>query len=68
MKDKKNKNLLTKIIEEYKKVTWADRSTVFQVTVIVLLITIFIATMVTLFDFSLKYFLDGVSNLLRKVF
>lgn len=67
MKDKEKNNLLSNILNEYKNVTWANKSTVFQVTVIVLLITIFIAIMVTAFDFSLTYLLGKLSDLLRKV-
>ncbi|WP_156286031.1 preprotein translocase subunit SecE [Oceanivirga salmonicida] len=67
MEENKKKNLLSRVIEEYKKVTWADRPTVFQVTVIVLLITAFVSLMVVLFDFSFKYVLDTISELLGKV-
>ncbi|WP_197271487.1 preprotein translocase subunit SecE [Oceanivirga miroungae] len=67
MKDKEKKSLLTNIINEYKKVTWASKSTVFQVTVIVLLITLFIAVMVTAFDFSFNYLLSRISEILRRV-
>ncbi|WP_067142059.1 preprotein translocase subunit SecE [Oceanivirga salmonicida] len=67
MEENKKKTLLSRVIEEYKKVTWADRPTVFQVTVIVLLITAFVSLMVVLFDFSFKYVLDTISELLGKV-
>lgn len=67
MRVEKNKGLLSNILNEYKKVTWANKSTVFQVTVIVLLITAFIAILVTVFDISLSYVLNNISNLLKRV-
>lgn len=66
MKEKK-KNLLSRIFEEYGKVSWAKKSDVFHVTVIVLLITLFVATLIILFDISFKVILNQFSELLRKV-
>lgn len=63
--EKEKKGFFARIITEYKKVTWADVPTVFQVTIIVLLITAFIAIMVMSFDVIFKYFLNGLSNVIK---
>lgn len=60
----KKGNIITQIIDEYKKVKWADKKTVFQVTIIVLLITIFVALYVSIFDIFFGRALDGISNIL----
>lgn len=59
----KKGNILTQIINEYKKVQWASKKTVFQVTLIVLLITFFVSMYVTLFDFIFSRGIDGISNI-----
>lgn len=64
---KDNMNLLQRVIAEYKKVTWAPKSTVFQVTVIVLLITLFVAVMVLCFDFAFGYVINSIQTLLKQV-
>ena len=64
MKDDKSKNLLVKIVEEYKKVTWPTKSEIFQVTIVVLLITIFVAILVMAFDLSFKFILDRIANII----
>ena len=64
MKDDKSKSLLVKIVEEYKKVTWPTKSETFQVTIVVLLITIFVAILVMAFDLSFKFILDRIANII----
>lgn len=59
----KKGNILTQIINEYKKVQWANKKTVFQVTLIVLLITFCVAVYVTLFDFIFSRGINGISNI-----
>ncbi|WP_068267474.1 preprotein translocase subunit SecE [Caviibacter abscessus] len=65
MEDKKQ-NLLSRIISEYRKVTWASLPEVIQVTIVVLIITTFVALMIMLFDFSFKTIIDAISNTLAK--
>lgn len=67
MKDEKKKNLLTRIVDEYKKVTWASASEVVQVTIIVLLITAFIAVMIIMFDFAFNLIIKNATTLLRNL-
>ena len=67
MKDEKKKNLLTRIVDEYKKVTWASASEVVQVTIIVLLITAFIAIMIIMFDFAFNLIIKNATTLLRSL-
>lgn len=67
MKDEKKKNLLTRIVDEYKKVTWASVSEVVQVTIIVLLITAFIAIMIIMFDFAFNLIIKNATTLLRSL-
>lgn len=67
MKDEKKKNLLTRIVDEYKKVTWANASEVVQVTIIVLLITAFIAVMIIMFDFTFNLIIKNATTLLRSL-
>lgn len=67
MKDEKKKNLLTRIVDEYKKVTWASASEVVQVTIIVLLITAFIAIMIIMFDFAFNLIIKNATILLRSL-
>ena len=67
MKDEKKKNLLTRKVDEYKKVTWASASEVVQVTIIVLLITAFIAIMIIMFDFAFNLIIKNATTLLRSL-
>lgn len=66
MKDVK-KNLLTRIIDEYKKVTWAKPREVVQVTIIVLLITAFVTVVVIGFDYIFNFLLNSITSILRSV-
>lgn len=62
---KKNKNLLSQIFAEYKQIQWPTKSDVFQVTIIVMLITLFVSIMVFLFDFSFVSIMNQFQNLVR---
>lgn len=64
--EEKKQNLLSRIVSEYKKVTWASLPEVLQVTVVVLIITTFVALMIMLFDLSFKTIIDTVSKTLAK--
>lgn len=64
--EEKKQNLLSRIVSEYKKVTWASLPEVLQVTVVVLIITVFVALMIMLFDLSFKTIIDTVSKTLAK--
>lgn len=64
--EEKKQNLLSRIVSEYKKVTWASLPEVLQVTVVVLIITVFVALMIILFDLSFKTIIDTVSKTLAK--
>lgn len=66
MKDEKKK-LFTRIIDEYKKVTWASKAEVLQVTIIVLLITIFITIMIVCFDYIFNIALSNITNILKSI-
>ena len=63
----KKQSLLSRIIVEYKKVTWPKLPEVIQVTIVVLLITIFVSLMIMLFDISFKTIIDGMSKLIAKI-
>lgn len=63
----KKQSLLSRIIAEYKKVTWPKLPEVIQVTIVVLLITIFVSLMIMLFDISFKTIIDGMSKLIAKI-
>ena len=67
MKDEKKKNLFLRIVNEYKKVTWASVPEVIQVTIIVLLITAFIAIMIILFDFAFNIIMTRITSILSSV-
>lgn len=64
--EEKKQNLLSRIVSEYKKVTWASLPEVLQVTVVVLIITTFVALLIMLFDLSFKTIIDTVSKTLAK--
>lgn len=66
MKDEKKK-LFTRIIDEYKKVTWASKAEVLQVTIIVLLITAFITIMIVCFDYIFNIALSNITNILKSI-
>lgn len=53
------------LINEYKKIYWPGKTEVFHVTVIVLLITIFIATCLLLFDTAFNLVLTRLTVVLK---
>lgn len=59
---------LKNLIDEYKKIYWPSREEVYHVTVMVLLVTVFVAIYILLFDnafdFLLSRITEGLKNLL----
>ena len=53
------------LINEYKKIYWPDRTEVFHVTVIVLLITIFVALYTLFFDTAFNFILTRLTTVLK---
>lgn len=51
--------------EEYKKIYWAGKAEVFHVTVIVLLITLFVAIYTVIFDTGFNFILLKLTNTLK---
>ncbi|WP_169792235.1 preprotein translocase subunit SecE [Pseudostreptobacillus hongkongensis] len=60
-------NLFSQVVSEYKQVTWASLPEVVQVTIVVLLITIFISLMVLIFDVSFTTLMDRFSSFIKTV-
>ena len=58
---------LKNLREEYKKIYWPSREEVYHVTVIVILITIFIALYTLLFDTAFNFVLAKISDILRNI-
>ena len=56
---------LKNLREEYKKIYWPNKKDVYHVTVIVILITIFIALYTLLFDTAFSFVLTNVSNIIK---
>ena len=53
------------LINEYKKIHWPDKVEVFHVTVIVLLITIFVALYTLFFDTAFNFILTRLTAVLK---
>lgn len=53
------------LISEYKKIYWPGKKEVYHVTVIVLLITFFVATCLLLFDTAFNLMLTRLTVILR---
>ena len=53
------------MINEYKKIYWPGKSEVFHVTIIVLLITLFIAVYTVIFDTGFNFILLKLTNTLK---
>lgn len=62
---KRKKGLLSRIVDEYKKVIWPNKSEVIQVTIIVLLITTFVALYVLLFDTIFSTAIRNLSSMVK---
>ena len=56
---------LKNLREEYKKIYWPNKKEVYHVTVIVILMTIFIALYTLLFDTAFSFVLTNVSNIIK---
>ena len=56
---------LKNLREEYKKIYWPNKKELYHVTVIVILITIFIALYTLLFDTAFSFVLTNVSNIIK---
>ena len=64
---KEKKNLLFQIITEYKQVQWPTVPEVIQVTIVVLLITLFISLMILIFDISFTSIMTRFSDLIKSI-
>lgn len=64
---KEKKNLLSQIITEYKQVQWPTVPEVIQVTIVVLLITLFISLMILIFDISFTSIMARFSDLIKSI-
>ena len=53
------------LINEYKKIYWPGRTEVFHVTIIVLLITIFVALYTLFFDTAFNFILTRLTVVLK---
>lgn len=60
-------NIFKKILAEYKLVTWASKKTVFQTTVIVLLIALLVSIYIMGFDFLVSSFVRGLTSLVSNI-
>lgn len=59
------KETFANLREEYKKIYWPSKGETYHVTVIVLLITAFIAVYSVLFDTAFNFVLTKISEILR---
>jgi preprotein translocase, secE subunit len=61
------KEVFGNLREEYKKIYWPDKIEVYHVTVIVILMTAFIALYTMLFDTAFNFVLAKISDALRNI-
>ncbi|BBM37785.1 preprotein translocase subunit SecE [Leptotrichia hofstadii] len=61
------KEVFGNLREEYKKIYWPDKIEVYHVTVIVILMTAFIALYTVLFDTAFNFVLAKISDALRNI-
>ena len=61
------KEVLGKLREEYKKIYWPDKIEVYHVTIIVILMTAFIAIYTLLFDTAFNFVLAKISDILKNL-
>ena len=54
-------------LSEYKKIFWPKKQNIFHTTVIVLLVTAFVAIMVLLFDLTFNYVVSQLTAILSKI-
>lgn len=55
------------LINEYKKIYWPDKTEVFHVTVIVLLVTLFVALYTLFFDAAFNFILTRLTAVLKSL-
>ena len=53
--------------EEYKKIYWPDKVEIYHVTIIVILMTAFIAIYTLLFDTAFNFVLAKISDILKNL-
>ena len=58
---------LKNLREEYKKIYWPNKKEVYHVTVIVILMTAFIAIYTLLFDTAFNFVLAKISDILKNL-
>ena len=61
------KEVLGNLREEYKKIYWPDKIEVYHVTIIVILMTAFIAIYTLLFDTAFNFVLTKISDILKNL-
>ena len=61
------KEVFGNLREEYKKIYWPDKIEVYHVTVIVILMTVFIALYTLLFDKAFDFVMAKISDALRNI-
>ena len=61
------KEVLGNLREEYKKIYWPDKIEVYHVTIIVILMTAFIAIYTLLFDTAFYFVLAKISDILKNL-
>ena len=61
------KEVLGNLREEYKKIYWPDKIEVYHVTVIVILMTVFIALYTLLFDKAFDFVMAKISDILKNL-
>ena len=54
-------------LSEYKKIFWPKKQNIFHTTVIVLLVTAFVAIMVLLFDITFNFVISQLTAILSKI-
>jgi preprotein translocase, secE subunit len=61
------KEVFGNLREEYKKIYWPDKIEVYHVTVIVILMTVFIALYTLLFDKAFDFVMAKISDILKNL-
>ena len=61
------KEVFGNLREEYKKIYWPDKIEVYHVTIIVILMTVFIAIYTLLFDKAFDFVLAKISDILKNL-
>ena len=61
------KEVLGNLREEYKKIYWPDKVEIYHVTIIVILMTAFIAIYTLLFDTAFNFVLAKISDIVKNL-